>query len=128
MLEINDIKSLEQVPDFSIYIYYLLIFSALVFLSIAGYFIYKYIKRDKNSLSRQYFSLLKNIDFSDSKKAAYEISKYGRLMAKSEREKQLINDIYNDLEEFKYKKSVTKSIPKSVKVKFETFMESLDVR
>ncbi len=128
MLEINDIKSLEQIPDFSIYIYYSLIFLSLAFLSVLLYFIYKYINRDKNSPQKQYYAILKNIDFSDPKKAAYDISKYGRLIAKSEREKILINDIYHELEEFKYKKTVTRSIPKSIKVKFETFMESLDVR
>lgn len=128
MLKIHDIKSLQTIPDHSVYLYYFLICFG-VFLSLAlVYFIYRYIKRDKNSLEKQYYNVLENIDFNDPKKAAYDISKYGRLLAKSERENTLINDLYHELEEFKYKKDIGRNIPKSIKGKFETFMESLDVK
>lgn len=128
MLKIHDIKSLEQIPDYSIYIYYLLIVVAIFASLVLVYFVYKFFTKDKNSIEKQYYKILKNIDFDNSKQAAYDICKYGKLLAKTQREKTLINDIYHDLEEYKYKKTVDKKISKKIKIKFETFMESLDVK
>ena len=80
----------------------------------------------KTNDRKTYYNILKNIDFSDSKKAAYTITKYSRLLASNDREKKLANELIEDLEFFKYKKDV-KNIDKMSKAKFLTFMEILDV-
>ena len=86
----------------------------------------KYFKNRKVSDRKTYFNILKNIDFDDSKKAAYIITKYSRLIANNDREKKLANELIEELEFFKYKKNV-KKIDKLTKAKYSTFMEILDV-
>ena len=87
MLEIHDIKPIVQIPDFTIYIYYGLIVSSFIFFLIILYFTYKVFKKKAISKEKEYFSILNNIDFSNTKESSYIISRYGRLLAKSEREK-----------------------------------------
>ncbi len=127
-LQINDIKTIVEIPDYSIYIYYGLIILAVSLLAILIYFIYNYFKSKKSSKEKEYFNLLKDIDLSKQKQAAYTISKYGRFLVKDERQKRLFEELDNSLEEFKYKKIIEKKIPNTIKLQYETFLESLDVR
>jgi len=128
MLKIHDIKPLVEIPDHSIYFYYGLIVLAFLLVLLIIYLIYLYIKSKKPSKQKLYYRILKDIDFSNQKQSAYTISKYGRLLIKDDRQKILIEDLINELEEFKYKKEITKNIPNHIKAKYETFLESLDVR
>lgn len=127
-LQINDIKTIVEIPDFSIYIYYGLMLLALSILVALIYFVYNYFKSRKNSLEKQYVMILKNIDLTNQKESAYTISKYGRLLVKEERQQRLFEELHHSLEEFKYKKIIDKEIPNTIKLKYETFLESLDVR
>ncbi|MEA3352921.1 MAG: hypothetical protein U9Q33_03760 [Campylobacterota bacterium] len=128
MLEINDIKPLVQIPDYTIYIYYILICLAVLFVVSSSYILYTYFKNKKESNEKRYFRKLKNLDISHTKDAAYTISKYGRLIAKDERSKELILELHKLLDDFKYKKEVSKEFPNEIKVKYDIFMESLDVK
>jgi len=127
MLKINDIKPIVEIPDHSIYLYYGLILLGLCFICLILYFVYIYIKTKKNSKQKEYFKILKNIEFSNQKNAAYTISKYGRLLVKEERETRLFEELHHELEQFKYRKNISQEIPNSIKVKYETFLDSLDV-
>lgn len=69
---------------------------------------------------------MKNVNFSDSKKSAYTITKYSRLIVSNEREKKLAIELIESLEKYKYKKEV-ENIDNEVKAKFSIFMDSLDV-
>lgn len=126
MNEINDIKNLVEIPDFSFYIFvllcilFILVFTTLVFL------IYKKIKHKKKNLRKEYYKILKNIDFSNAKEDSYKISKYLRLLAKNQKEKSLSNELINDLEQYKYKKEVNNINKKDI-LKFEIIMEIIDV-
>lgn len=128
MLKIHDIKPLSTIPDHSIYLYYSAVSAVIIILLLSIYFIYKFFKSRSNNLDKTYYEILKNIDFSDTKKSAYTISKYGRLLAKTQREQTLINDIHSMLQQYKYKKKISQEIDNNVKVKFHTFLESLDVK
>lgn len=128
MLEIHDIKPIVEIPDISIYIYYGLIIFAIFFVSAVSYLLYKYFRNKKPNQQKEYFNILKNIDFQNQKKSAYLISKYGRLLVNDERQKRLLDELIFDTNDYKYKKEITKEISQEVKVKFDTFMESLDVR
>ena len=128
MLKINDIKPIVQIPDFTIYIYYSLIVVCFLVFMIIIYYIFKLFKKSEISKEKKYFNILKNIDFKDTKKASYLISKYGRLLANSEREKRIIDDIHSSLEMYKYKKNIQSEISIDIKNQFEIFMDSLDVK
>lgn len=85
--KLNDIKELEKIPDNSIFIFSFLIFLAILILTTLIFFLIKFFKNRKKSPRKIYFEILKNIDFSDSKKSAYVITKYSRLITTNEREK-----------------------------------------
>ena len=124
--KLNDIKELEKIPDNSIFIFSFLIFLAILILTTLIFFLIKFFKNRKKSPRKIYFEILKNIDFSDSKKSAYVITKYSRLITTNEREKKLANELIEVLEKYKYKKNVEK-IDDTIKAKFLVFMDSLDV-
>lgn len=124
--KLHDIKELENIPDNSIFIFSILIFAGIILIITIIFLFIKYFKNRKVSDRKTYFNILKNIDFDDSKKAAYIITKYSRLVANNDREKKLANELIEELEFFKYKKSV-KKIDKLTKAKYSTFMEILDV-
>ena len=124
--KLHDIKELEKIPDYSIFIFSILIFLGIILVLTSIFLFIKYLKNKKTNDRKTYYNILKNIDFSDSKKAAYTITKYSRLLASNDREKKLANELIEELEFFKYKKDV-KNIDKMSKAKFLTFMEILDV-
>ena len=124
--KLHDIKELENIPDNSIFIFSILVFAGIILILTIIFLFIKYFKNRKVSDRKTYFNILKNIDFDDSKKAAYTITKYSRLIANSDREKKLANELIEELRIFKYKKNV-KNIDKLTKAKYSTFMEILDV-
>lgn len=128
MIKIHDIKPIVEIPDNTIYIYYALIVTGLLLSFLLLYLIYKFFKSKKITDDKIYFEKLKRIDFKELKESSYNISKYGRVLAKDERQKRLIEELHNSLEQFKYKKTIPNTIPINIKQQFETFMESLDVR
>lgn len=127
MVQINDIKPIVTIPDFSIYLYYGLIILCLALFLTLCFFIYKFFKPKSKTKEYQYYQILQKIDFENQKQSAYDICKYGRLLAKEERQKHLIEELSYELEEYKYKKEISKEISSSIKTKFRVFMESIDV-
>ena len=128
MIKIHDIKPIVEIPDVSIYIYYSLIIIFILLLCIGIYFIYKFLKPKVKSHDLIWYEKLKNVDFTKSKDAAYKISKYGRLLAKDERQLHLVNELIEELSLYKYKKMIPNKFSKETKIKFNIFMDSLDVR
>lgn len=125
-IKIHDIKSLVEIPDFSIYIYILLISVAIFLVLLVLFLIYKIIKNRKKDFRKEYYKILEEIDFQDSKQCAYTITKYTRLLAVSQREKKLAEELIEELEQYKYKKDV-KEIDEDIKILFSRFMDSVDV-
>lgn len=124
--KLNDIKELEKIPDNSIFIFALLVFLGFLVLLSIIFLIIKFFKNRKKSPRKIYFEILKQIDFENSKKSAYLITKYARLVASNEREKKLANELIDELEKYKYKKNV-ENINNEIKNKYSIFMEALDV-
>jgi len=127
MIEIHDIKPIVEIPDVSIYFYYSIIVLLVTLGSIVIFFIYKFLKPKKRSEEYKYYEILRNIDFKNTKKTAYDISKYGRLLAKDERQKRLILELVELLSMYKYKKEIKSKISNEIETKFQIFMESIDV-
>lgn len=125
-LKLNDIKGLVDIPDNSVFIFSALIFLALILLFLLVLFIIKVLKNRKKDLRKEYFEILENIDFNDSKQSAYAITKYVRLLARNEREQKIANELIEELALYKYKKEVD-TIKKETKAKLSTFMDIVDV-
>lgn len=125
-IKLHDIKGLVEVSDSSLYIFYGLILFGLIVVCIIGYLIYKFFKYKRQNIRQDYFKQLQAVDFNNSKQSAYDITKYGILLVRTPREKQLLNDLISKLESYKYKKDVP-NIDEETKASFDTFMDSLDV-
>jgi len=107
---LHDIKTIVEVQEYSFYYLLGTVFLALLALSVLAYLLYKYIQR-RNAYNerKEHLKLLNSLDLSDTKNAAYAISKYGITFANdSQRESEMYENITSRLEQFKYKKSVEK--------------------
>jgi len=107
--QLRDIKPLLEIPDSSFYLYWGLIGTGVLLLLAILFFVVKKLwENRKINKAKQYLAALKSIDWSDSKKAAYEATHYARLLATDERRKELFSQLEPMLEKYKYKKVVDK--------------------
>ena len=105
--QLRDIKPLLEIPDSSYYIYWgLIIFVSLLVVGILFFVIKRLWDNRKVNLEKGYLEAIKKIDWSDSKKSAYEATHYARLLASDERRKELFSQLEPMLEKYKYKKVV----------------------
>ncbi len=107
MNQLRDIKPLVDISDFSLYIFWgliILVVGILIFLLII--FIKKF--SFKKNKEKEYLAALSRIDWSNPKKAAYEATYYGRLLANDDRREKLFEELVKRLEPYKYKKEVGK--------------------
>lgn len=125
-IKIHDIKELVEIPDFSFYIYSLLWILAIVAFFVLVFLIYKYFSNKKKCKRKEYFKILKELNLNDSKKAAYKITKYARLLSQNEREKRVCSELIEELSPYKYKKEV-EPLNDNVKILFGRFMDIIDV-
>ena len=105
--QLKDIKPLLEIPDNSYYIYWgLITFVALLLLGVLFFVAKKFWDNRKANLAKGYLLKLKQIDWKDSKKSAYEATHYARLLATDERRIKLFGQLEPLLEQYKYKKEV----------------------
>lgn len=105
--QLKDIKPLLEIPDSSFYLYWGLIFLGILLLLAVLFFAAKrYWENRKIDLAKGYVKKLKEIDWKDPKKSAYEATYYARLLATDERRKELFSQLEPMLEKYKYKKEV----------------------
>lgn len=104
---LRDIKPLVQIPDVTIYIYYgvwiagILLLAALLYLAVLFL-----LRLRKENLAKRYLKQLNAIDLDEGKKAVYNATHYGRLLATDERRKELFEQLNSVLERYKYKKQI----------------------
>jgi len=110
MDELRDIKPLLEIPDGSYYLFLSLLFLAIaLLLAVVGYGVRRYLKNRKVDMQTVYLFHLKNLDWSDVKHSAYEATKLGRLLTlENERAREIYEQLVPMLEEYKYKKEVSK--------------------
>ena len=124
--QLKDIKPLVEIPDSSFYIYWGLIgFAVLLGLGILFFVVKKLWENRKKNLAKEYLAALKSIDWSNSKKAAYEATHYARLLATDERRKELFSQLEPMLEKYKYKKMVDKVDDDTLK-QYKLFVQVAD--
>jgi len=128
MIKIHDIKPIVEIPDFSIYLYYGLVFLVFLVICLIIYGIYKFFKPKVKTQEMYWYEELQKLDFNNIKQTAYDISKYGRYLAKEERQIRLIDELTNELSSYKYKKEIPAKLTQEIKTKFTIFMDTLDVR
>ncbi len=112
---LKDIKNIVQIPDFSFYIFLSLVIVGVIVVIILSIYIFKFIKKRDQSKRKIYIQKLKNIDLNDSKKAAYMITKYARVLANTKESEKILEELLKELDKYKYVKNSPKMDEQSKK-------------
>jgi len=120
----NDIEPAVEIASNSFIYFSVSIIFGLLFLYFTIKFLLNLFNKKKNSKD-EIISTLKNINWSNSKETAYKITRLGRLIAKGERSKKLLDDIIKSLEIYKYRASVPE-MDKSIINKLNIFLEVVE--
>jgi len=127
-IPLHDIKPLMEIEEYSLY--YLIGASALgVFILFAiVYLLLKWFKnRNAFNLRKEHYKLFNAVDFSDAKRAAYDITFYGASFRDdSPRHSEMYKNLVDRLEPYKYKKSVD-AIDKEVFAYIDLYRGMIDV-
>jgi hypothetical protein len=123
---LHDIKPLVDIPDSSIYIYWALIGLGVVLGLLLLYFaLRKLLSLRKENKRKIYIQKLHAIDFKEAKQSAYEATHYGRLVAQSDREKEIYSQLLPYLERYKYRKIVEK-VDSDTQKQFRLFLQVIE--
>ena len=125
-LKIHDIKPLVEINDYSFYLFSSFIVIIIMALSLIIYLVYKMFQHRKKDIRKEYFGILQNIDWTDSKQTAYIITKYGFLLVRTPLEEESLQNLVRKLEPYKYKKNVP-AVDSKTQALFEIFMDGLSV-
>lgn len=127
-IPLHDIKPIVEVDEYSLYYLISLIGASLLVLALVFYAIYFIYKKMKEvSLKKESKIVLESLDFSDTKKTAYAMSRYGDLFKDDSPEhKEIFEKLTQKLLEYKYKKSVA-SFDDETLALFETYKGMLRV-
>ncbi len=107
-IELHDIKPLLEIEEYSLYYFLGVSFLALLMACGIVYLIYRYIKnKNRFNIKKEHLKALNSIDFSDAKKAAYDVTFYGATFKDdSQRHKEMYENLVSRLQDYKYKKDV----------------------
>ena len=125
---IHDIKPLIEIQEYSLYYFLALLVFGVFVVAVILYFLIKYLKsRNKFNIRKEHYKLLENIDFSDAKRSAYDISFYGLTFRDdSPRHTEMYANLQERLEEYKYKKNV-QDMDSEIKGYVNLYKDMIDV-
>ena len=115
--QLKDIKPNAEIIDYQFYIFIALCVLAVL---IIIFLVYKFLKRKKTN---PYLIKLKNLNFDDSKKTAYEFTEYAKYFL-NEENKENYYEIVKELEKYKYKPVVDKMDKQTIE-KIKKFIEDI---
>ncbi|BBG66465.1 hypothetical protein NNO_1762 [Hydrogenimonas sp.] len=106
-IPIHDIKPLLPIPDVSIYFFVLLVATGVVAAAAVALYLRRTWRRRRKVDPRiAWLEKLERIDFDDPKRAAYIMTRYGRLLAEDKRREEIFSQLVPKLERYKYRKDV----------------------
>lgn len=107
-IPLHDIKPLVEIQEYSME--YLIVIGTLLFVLIIAviYLVLKWLRHKKRySIRKEHLKLIKAIDFSDTKNAAYKLTLYGNTFKNdTPRHEKAYQELFDSLQGYKYKKSV----------------------
>ncbi|WP_457750398.1 hypothetical protein [Sulfurimonas sp.] len=107
-IPLHDIKPLIEIQEYSLYYFIGVSLVAALILSGFLYLAYRWVKNRKKFNKRaEYFKQLNTIDYTNPKKAAYDLTYYGAIFKDdSERHLKSYENMLEKLQKYKYKKNV----------------------
>ena len=127
-IPLHDIKPLIDVPEFSLYYLIVTVIVGVILFTLLIFALIRFIKnRNKFSLRKEHLKLLNAVEFSDAKKAAYDITYYAQSFQNDSLEHQeAYEHLQNNLETYKYRKNVD-SFDEETKTSLKNYMALLHV-
>jgi len=125
---LRDIKPPVKIEDWSIYLYWGIIIISIAILGIGLYYLTKILlKLRKTNKRKEYLEALKKINWNDTKHAAYEATRLGRLILGDEPDRlhELYRQMVQELDRYKYRKKVDE-IDRKTRSQFELFVKACD--
>lgn len=124
--ELRDIKPLLEIPDYSYGIFIALVsFMVLVVLALLYILGKRLWEKRKVNMRKIYFERLRSVDWNNSKKAAYEVTFFGRALCNDPRIEEIYKQLLPLLERYKYKKEVPKVNEETLK-QYELLVHVVD--
>lgn len=125
--QLRDIKPPVEIHDISVYLYWGLIVLAAIVLVVAAFFLICYLLGLRRiNQRRAWCTALKQINWNDPKKSAYEATRLGRLLlGDSDRLEELYRQMVTELEAYKYKREVDPLSPEA-RAQFDLFLKACD--
>ncbi|MEA3522677.1 MAG: hypothetical protein U9R50_06855 [Campylobacterota bacterium] len=127
-IPLHDIKPLVEISDYSLYYLSALIVVGVVIVLALFFFVWKYWnQKNAKTTRKEHYKYLQTIDFTDSKMAAYAITKYAYTFSNDgERQQEAYQNLLSRLAPYKYKKSVD-AIDDEAKGYFDIYLGMIDV-
>jgi len=126
--QLKDIKPPVSISDWSIYLYWGAIILGGLILTAAVYFLVKLLLGlRRTNRRRETVAALKEINWNDPKKAAYEATRLGRLLIDDDHDRlqELYRQMVSELEQYKYKKEVD-PLDSRARSQFNLFVKACD--
>jgi flagellar basal body-associated protein FliL len=123
---LRDIRTLEEIPDVSLYLFIIMIAFALLVIAGIGGMLYRHFKSKSEDLTKkEVLKRLHEVDLNHSKEAAYKITKYARYLATEERAKKILAELELKLTPYKYVKNPPPLDDETIN-HYHLFLEVLD--
>jgi len=107
-IKLHDIKPLMPIEDYSLY--YFIVLSIVAIGIVVGiiFLLVRFLRgRKRYNQRKDYFQKIVQLDLNDSKKTAYDLTRYGALFSEdSTRHKEMYKNLVERLAPYKYKKDV----------------------
>ena len=127
-IPLHDIKPLVEITEYSFE--YLVVIGVVVFvILLACLYLFLRWLRNKNryNIRKEHLRLIKTLDFSDTKEAAYKLSLYGNTFkTDTQGHEKAFNEMFEALQNYKYKKDVERFAPETLHF-IEIYRGMLDV-
>ncbi|MFT7859850.1 MAG: hypothetical protein ABXS93_02830 [Sulfurimonas sp.] len=127
-IPLHDIKPLLEIQEYSIYYFSALVGAGVIILLGVLYLLYRWLKeRNKYNKRKDHFAQLEELDLSNTKQAAYDLTAYGATFKDdSPRHRKHYELMVEKLYSYKYKKSVEAFDAETLR-QIEIYKEMLDV-
>jgi hypothetical protein len=127
-IPLHDIKPLVEIHEYSIYYFWALILLGVLILAGIIYLVVKYFQaKNAFNIRKEHLKLLNQVNFSDAKQSAYDLTFYGATFAyDTPKHHEMYEEMLDKLEAYKYKKDV-KKIDDEVKQYVDLYRGMIDV-
>jgi len=128
-IPLHDIKPLVEVPDYSFFYFLVLVVVGSIITLGLLFLLIKWLRsRKKFDIRKEHAKAFAKVKLSDTKKAAYALSKYGATFKNdSERHQKIYNELLDALSRYKYKKEINEKFDANTLRLIELYKGMIDV-